>query len=70
LETKEYIENENTFENKALLSVKDVCIYLSIGDTKARQLLKSPASTFTVKLGGQLFAHKRKLDEWLEEQCG
>lgn len=53
---------------KALLSVKEFCGYLGIGETKARQLLKSPHSPFTVRIGYRLYANKKKLDNWLDTQ--
>lgn len=56
---------------KALLTVPELCSYLGICDTKARQLLKHPRCTFRVKLPGcnKLYAHRGKLDEWLEQQA-
>lgn len=60
---------EKNFENRALLTVKDLCTYLSVGDTTARKLLKSPNSTFTVRIGKNLYAHKDSLDTWLKNQC-
>lgn len=60
---------EKNFENRALLTVKDLCTYLSVGDTTARKLLKSPDSTFTVRIGKSLYAHKDSLDIWLKNQC-
>ena len=47
-------------ENKALLNVKEMCTYLGIGQTKARELLGNPRN--------RLYAHKKKLDEWLLNQ--
>lgn len=60
--------NENTTETKALLNVKEVCTYLGIGQTKARELLSNPANGFTVRIGNRLYAHKEKLDQWLLNQ--
>ena len=60
--------NENTIEAKALLNVKEVCTYLGIGQTKARELLSNPANGFTVRIGNRLYAHKEKLDQWLLNQ--
>lgn len=54
--------------NKALLNVKEFCAYLGIGQTKGRELLLSPDSDFTVRIGNRLYAHKGKLDKWLEEE--
>lgn len=54
--------------DKALLNLDEFCSYLGIGKTKARELLHDPRSKFTVRLGNRLFAHKKKLDEWLEIQ--
>ncbi len=55
-------------ENKALLNVKELCSYLGIGQTKARELLGNPANDFTVRIGNRLYAHKQKLDLWLVNQ--
>ena len=56
---------EDATETKALLNVKEICTYLGIGQTKARELLSDPANGFTVRIGNRLYAHKGKLDQWL-----
>lgn len=53
---------------KGLLNITELCTYLGIGQTKARELLHDPANEFTVRIGNRLYAHKRKLDIWLENQ--
>ena len=60
--------DKNASEDKALLSVKEMCAYLSIGQTKCRELLSNPANGFTVRIGNRLYAHKKHLDKWLENQ--
>lgn len=55
-------------EEKALLSVKELCEYLGIGQTKARELLSDPRNGFTLRIGNRLYAHKDKLDKWLLNQ--
>lgn len=52
-------------DNKALLNVKEMCAYLGIGQTKARELLADTANGFTIRIGNRLYAHKGKLDVWL-----
>ena len=59
---------ENITSPKALLNVKELCAYLGIGQTKARELLTNPANGFTVRIGNRLYAHKEKLDKWLMNQ--
>ena len=59
---------ENSTETKALLNVKELCTYLGIGQTKARERLSNPANGFTVRIGNRLYAHKAKLDQWLLNQ--
>lgn len=54
---------------KALLNTKEFCEYLGIGKTKGRELLLSPDSTYTVRIGNRLYAHKEKLDQWLNEEA-
>ena len=55
-------------DNKALLSVKEMCEYLGIGQTKARELLSDPKNNFTIRIGNRLYAHKGRLDAWLLNQ--
>ena len=40
----------NQQPEKALLNLEEFCSYLGIGKTKARELLKNPSSTFTLKI--------------------
>ena len=47
------------YQNKALLSVNEMCNYLSIGQIKCRELLADPANGFTVRIGSRLYAHKK-----------
>ncbi|MDD4370161.1 MAG: excisionase [Anaerostipes sp.] len=54
--------------DKALLNVKEVRAYLGLGDTKTRELLNSPKSTFTVRIGNRLYANKKMLDKWIDQQ--
>lgn len=58
----------NTSGEKALLSVKELCAYLGIGQTKARELLADPKNGFTIRIGNRLYAHREKLDKWLLNQ--
>ena len=62
------LTQKNVLEDKALLSVKEMCTYLSIGQTKCREFLSNPANGFTVRIGNRLYAHKKHLDKWLENQ--
>lgn len=59
--------NEN-LSDKGLLTVKEMCTYMSIGQNTARNLLNSPDNSFTVRIGNRLYANKRKLDKWIDEQ--
>lgn len=64
------IETNKVLVDKALLNVDEFCAYLGIGQTKARELLHTPRIGFVVRIGNRLYAHRRKLDEWLENLCG
>lgn len=55
---------------KALLNVKEIKEYLGLGDTKVRELLNRPDSTFTVRIGNRLYANKLLLDSWLTRISG
>ena len=54
-------------ENKRLLTVKEFCDYLGIGQTNARELLRG-YNGFGVQIGNRWYANKRKLDEWIDRQ--
>ncbi|WFR55048.1 helix-turn-helix domain-containing protein [Anaerocolumna sp. AGMB13025] len=54
--------------NKALLNLDEFCAYLGINKSKAREILDDSRNKFTVRIGNRLYAHKKKLDEWLEMQ--
>ena len=55
-------------DERALLNVKELCGYLGIGQTKARELLANSANGFTIRIGNRLYAHKERLDDWLLNQ--
>lgn len=48
-----------------LFSIKELCIYLGIGQTKARELLRG-RNGFGVRIGNRWYADKKKLDDWIE----
>ena len=59
---------ENTVNaSKKLLTVKEFCDYLSIGQTKARELLRG-RNGFGVQIGNRWYANKDRLDEWIDKQ--
>lgn len=60
----------NQHPEKALLNLEEFCAYLGIGKTKARELLKDPSSTFTIKIGNRYYANKKLLDQWLDRNSG
>lgn len=62
---------ENTVnENKRLLTVKEFCDYLGIGQTKARELMTKTDNPYTVRIGGRLYANKVLLDKWIDSISG
>lgn len=68
MECEEISMTENTVnENKRLLTVKEFCDYLGIGQTKARELLRG-YNGFGVQIGNRWYANKRKLDEWIDRE--
>ena len=56
--------------DKALLSVKEVCAYLGIGETKARELLTKTNNNFTVRIGNRVYANKIQLGKWIAHNSG
>lgn len=53
-------------QDKVLMTLKEVCEYLGIGETKARELFAS--CKWSLKIGNRWYAHRGKLDRWLESQ--
>ena len=53
--------------DKILLSVQDIMALTGLGEKKIRQMLKNPTSTFTVRNGNRLYAHKKLFEEHIEK---
>lgn len=64
---KMYINMTENVPDKKLLSVEEVCKYLGLGATKVREMLNSPTSTFTVRVGRRVMANKTMLDEYIDK---
>lgn len=56
--------------DQALLPIGEFCNYLSIGKTKAREIMTKTNNPFTVRLGNRLYANKILLDKWLMSISG
>lgn len=54
-------------EEKCLLNIKELCDYLGIGQTKARELLRR-RNGFGIQIGNRWYANKKKLDNWVNKQ--
>lgn len=50
---------------KRLLNIKEVCTYLGIGQTKAREIIRGH-NGFGVRIGNRWYVDKKKLEKWLE----
>lgn len=59
--------NKNRFDNKLLLTIPELMEYTGFGEKKIRQLLNSPKSTFTVRNGNKLYAHKELFEDFLKK---
>lgn len=53
--------------DKTLLTIKELCDYTGWSDTKVREILHRPDSTFALRLGSKWFIHKELFDEWLSK---
>lgn len=58
--------NNNT-NNKMLLTIKDIMEMTGLGEKKVRQMLKSPTSTFTIRNGNRLYAHKELFEDYVKK---
>ncbi len=52
---------------KRILNIEEVCDYLGIGKTKARELIRG-YNGFGIRIGNRWYADKQKLDRWIERQ--
>lgn len=57
----------NNEDEKILLSIKDVMQITGLGEKKVRQILKNPKSTFTIRNGNRLYAHKKLFEDYMEK---
>ena len=55
-------------KEKRLLNINELCKYLGIGQTKARELLRGH-NGFAIQIGNRWYADKNKLDEWIKVNC-
>lgn len=53
--------------NKILLSIKDIMLLTGFGEKKVRQILNDPKSTYTIRNGNRLYAHKELFEEHLKK---
>lgn len=51
--------------DKKLLNIKEICDYLGIGETKARELVRGH-NGFGVQIGNRWYADKDKLNQWID----
>lgn len=56
----------NTY-NKILLTIPELMEYTGFGEKKIRNMLNDPKSTFTIRNGSKLYAHKELFDEHLKK---
>lgn len=61
------MENTATMDNKILLNIQELCEYLGIGQTKAREILKG-CNGFGIQIGNRWYANKRKWDAWIDNE--
>ncbi len=50
-----------------LMTLKEVCEYLGVCETTGRKLFAT--CNWSLKIGNKWYAHKRKLDRWLETKA-
>lgn len=70
LSTERRASIKNEIKEKVLLNLDEFCIYLSIGKTKARELLKDPKCSFSIRIGNRIYANKKVLDLWIDSKTG
>lgn len=73
-ETETIIQKEKTsktaLKDKKLLTIKEMCEYMSISETRARALLSEPSCPFIFRLGGRKLINRTVLDKWIDAGSG
>ncbi len=52
---------------KGLMNLKEVCEFTGWGETKVREILNRPDSTFTIRLGNRLYVKTDKFMDYLDK---
>lgn len=60
------VQEQNNKQDKKLLNIKELCEYLGIGTTKARELIRGN-NGFGIQIGNRWYANKTLLDKWLNQ---
>jgi len=61
------VDLEAQERDKKLLTVKETCDYLGIGQTKCRELLRG-RNGFGVQIGNRWYANKERLNKWIDNK--
>ena len=54
-------------DKRILLTIKDIMEMTGLGEKKVRQILKDPSSTFTIRNGNRLYAHKELFEDYVKK---
>lgn len=63
-------DSYDKFSEKKLLTVKQMCEYMSIGESTARKMLSEPNCTFVCRIGGRIYANRTMLDKYINANTG
>ena len=55
-------------DEKRLLDINELCLYLSMGRTKAIYFAKE--NGFEVRIGARVLYHRKKVDKWCDAHAG
>lgn len=55
------------YNSKILLTTKEIMDMTGLGEKKVRQILSNPKSTFTIRNGNRLYAHKELFEEYVKK---
>lgn len=53
-------------ESQRLLNIKELCSYLGIGETKARELVRGH-NGIGIQIGNRWYADREKLNNWIDK---